>query len=438
MTETPKASSVAITINLITMGLGSGLLTMPWGAAGASVAMALFLLAVVLALNFWTIMIIVRACERWQEFDLGGLFDRLPGKLGPRMGSTVDAIIWVSQFLVLLGYTDVVADSMLKLLPADSAIAGHTTLAVLLGIVVLPLSMLDQRYLAFTSTLSILANVYMVGLIIVYAFVQGDASRVTADSSEYGGSPLCLFGLTKGSITLFSLLMYTIIIQMVIPDMYQELEGRSPEKFRTCLTIAFAVLFFIFAAVMVGGYVAFGPSVESNALNNFGSDFYGDIARVAMVVCLLGCYPLNIKPMLAPCERVQEALGAWWSRRRAAQQGNLQDSLLAPSSSKASGGGCRGSLMPILLIVAAITVCSLWCRDLGPLNAINGAISVVGYVGLAPGVIGLYLVGEIEPQQRLSMLGLMIFSFSIAALGVFITDNDVLSLEAGCMSVWTL
>jgi hypothetical protein len=355
------------------------------------------------------------------------------------MGSTVDAIIWVSQFLVLLGYTDVVADSMLKLLPADSAIAGHTTLAVLLGIFVLPLSMLDQRYLAFTSTLSILANVYMVGLIIVYAFVQGDASRVTADSPENGGSPLCLFGLTKGSITLFSLLMYTIIIQMVIPDMYQELEGRSPEKFRTCLTIAFAVLFFIFAAVMVGGYVAFGPSVESNALNNFGSDFYGDIARVAMVVCLLGCYPLNIKPMLAPCERVQEALGAWWSRRRAAQQGYLQDSLLAPSSSKASlGGGSRGSLMPILLIVAAITVCSLWCRDLGPLNAINGAISVVGYVGLAPGVIGLYLVGEIETQQRLSMLGLMIFSFSIAALGVFVTDNDVLSLEAGCMSVWTL
>ena len=63
--------------------------------------------------------------------------------------------------------------------------------------------------------------------------------------------------------------MYTIIIHMMIPPMYKDLEGRTPEKFRTCLVISFVAIFVILALVMVCGYIAFGPGVASNVLLNF-------------------------------------------------------------------------------------------------------------------------------------------------------------------------
>lgn len=424
----PTASATAITLNLIVMGLGSGLLTMPWGVAGASIVTSLLLLAVVLALNIWTVMILVRASERWKEFDLGALLSQLPGKLGSRLQIMANSIIWASQFLVLLGYTIAVTDSLIALpagmppsCPLASWLSSRRFCACLMGTIVLPLSFLDQKYLASTSTLSIAANTYIVVLVLVYAFTRQHPEPNSTSAQD----SLCMLGLEKGSVTQFSLLMYTIIIQMVVPQMYQELEGRSPEKFRLCLIIAFACLFVIFAVTMVSGYVAFGPQVYSNVMLDLPHDAWGHSARLAMAITLIGCYPLNVKPMTAPF-------------LRAGTRGQGTPLLLEAGAAAASTRPrFLAAFWPTLVIVACVTTLSLWLHDLGPLNAINGSIQVIGYIGVIPGITGLYLLGNDDQKpSNISLYALIAFGVFTSALGIVTTDNNVLALERGCLIFW--
>merc|ERR1740117_1539349 len=52
-------------LRVITCGLGSGILAVPWGAAGASLGVSHLITGVVLIANCWSVMIIVHAVDRW-------------------------------------------------------------------------------------------------------------------------------------------------------------------------------------------------------------------------------------------------------------------------------------------------------------------------------------------------------------------------------------
>eukprot|EP00928_Gymnodinium_smaydae_P001138 TRINITY_DN10413_c0_g1_i1.p1 TRINITY_DN10413_c0_g1~~TRINITY_DN10413_c0_g1_i1.p1 ORF type:complete len:422 (-),score=46.17 TRINITY_DN10413_c0_g1_i1:69-1334(-) len=410
------ASTTAITLNLITMGLGSGLLTMPWGVAGASIVVSLGLLAFILWLNHWTCMLLVRASDQEQAFDLGSMLSRLPSPMGKILQALGDTIIFASQFLVLLGYIIVIVSTVERLAPH----VQRQTSAAILTILLLPLSFLDQKYLACTSTMSIATNIYLICLLIYYAM---DPPNAHAEES------LCVLGFASGSVTMFSLLMYTIIIQMAVPPMYKELEGRTPEKFCACLTRAFVFLFALFAAVMVCGYVAFGTSVSSSVLDSLPNDILGSLARGGMSLCLIGCYPLNLKPMSAP-----------FSRR------TTESTLLEPlhGDVAAEGGvfkrmrACDGSIIASTVIIIGVSISSLWVTDLGPLNAVNGAIQVLGYIGAIPGIIGLYLLEGRSNGRRVALVLLIIFATTLSVLGFVFTDNDASDLNRACMVAWQL
>jgi len=405
---------------------------MPWGVAGASVLNSVILLAIVLALNYWTIVILVYACERWQVFDLGGLLNKLPGRLGPCLQGLVNVIVLFSQLLVLMGYTVVVRDSSYDMLPEQSFLRQKWLLTCLTGFIMIPLSFLDQAYLSFTSTLAILANTYLIVLLLAYMVVPGMQPDVGGDDAV--PEPRCLFGFgansLSGIVCMFSLLMYTIIIQMAIPPMYKELAGRSPRKFERCLFVAFMCLFVIFSIVMACGYFTWGSAVDSNILNSLPKDMWGNAARFGMVLCLVGCYPLNVKPMVAPFAH-EEARD---------ERAEFIESMTAPllqKSGASSTGATRsracGTRLPTCLIVASCTFLSLWATNLGALNAMNGAIQVIGYGGFIPGAAGLYLLGSVTSKEKAALWLLMGFATMMAAVGSIATDNNAEGMITDCI-----
>merc|ERR1719382_2327766 len=89
------------------------------------------------------------------------------------------------------------------------------------SIVVLPLGFLDQRYLNFTSALAVVVNVY---IFIVMALQPGKGQAK-------GQAGICLVGDGRGDISMISVMMMAIVIQMCVLPMYKELEDRSPTKF---------------------------------------------------------------------------------------------------------------------------------------------------------------------------------------------------------------
>merc|ERR1740121_2382761 len=91
-----------------------------------------------------------------------------------------------------------------------------------------------------------------------------------------------------------------MIIQMCVLPMYQELEDRSPERFRRALSIAFAALAFIFGLFACLGYAIFGPDVKPNVLLNLPSSPLADAAQLGVIAVVAAIYPIMLIPMVAP------------------------------------------------------------------------------------------------------------------------------------------
>ena len=152
----------------------------------------------------------------------------------------------------------VVADSVLPMLsggPLDSRVV----LIVLTTAVCLPLCYLDQEYLSFSSWLAIAVNVYLF-VLVGYLSV----------SSPWRGIRPCTFGIGKGIASMFNMLMMAVVMQMLVPPMYETLERRSVARFRVVVFVGFAFLFLLFVSFQSVALYAFGPDVP----RNFHTDIY--------------------------------------------------------------------------------------------------------------------------------------------------------------------
>ncbi|CAL1150576.1 unnamed protein product [Cladocopium goreaui] len=104
------ATGAQLMLNIVVCGLGTGLFTLPWSVAGASCFLGVAIVAFVLALNAWTIFLLVEAAEAYQAFDIGSLLSHLPGQLGHTLLRVVNFTIWVGGFFCLVSYVIVIAD----------------------------------------------------------------------------------------------------------------------------------------------------------------------------------------------------------------------------------------------------------------------------------------------------------------------------------------
>ena len=196
----------------------------------------------------------------------------------------------------------VIADSLQRLLPLERY------LAVLAGAaVVLPLCFMDQQHLAFSSTLSIAANLY-VCCVLVAAFSLGWRGDPKLEDVE----DCCLLGFGRGDLAMVSVLMQAAVVQMCILPMYEQMDHRSPRRFAACLGISFGFVALLFIGFSGIAYIAIGPKVSSNVLLDLPHGPFGSFARVVMAFAVIGVYPILTSSMVAPI-RHQES-GPWQPR----------------------------------------------------------------------------------------------------------------------------
>lgn len=400
-----KASSLHITFNLIACGLGIGVFTLPWSTAGASILPAVLIVTSVLALNAWTISILVEAAERHQTFDLGSLLAKLPGRIGTAAQYTCNGMLLFTLFLALIGYIIVIVDSLEASTPStpfgDIHVPMRSVLVTLAAVCVLPLCFLDQRRLAFTSILAVAANAG------IFAFMMG-----TFAVEEMNGSrpPVCYFAMAPGSIAMVSATMQVVVIQMCVLPMYSELEDRSPAKFNRIVCVSFTVLLVICVGFAVAGYATFGTGVSSNVLRDFPATHWGHSSRLAAVVAVSGVFPIILGSMVAP----------------------MAGSEMLRSFSAMSKDTMTGFVT--CLTVMAVMVAALFIHDLGFLNVLSGAISLGAFVALVPSLIGLYLLGpkSSNPFWRATMYTLLVVGLVMSVLGVVMSDNYASNLQSAC------
>jgi len=445
-----RISASTLTINLVTATLGTGILSLPWATAGASLLLGALITCLVMALNFWTDMILIEAAHRVKVYDLGGLLGRLPGRWNRLARGMCDLTIWVSVFLCLVGYLIVVASSLKLLLPEL-----HRTYRVIIGgFIALPLSYLDQSRLAFSSTLSIAANIYVFGLLLLSP--AGRSAEVAQPQATTEG--LCIFGMGHGSITMISALMQAAIVQMCVLPMYEQLEHRSPRRFAVCASSGFGSVTVLFVCFSSLGYLHYGAGVSSNILENLPQGLLGDIAKIAMAIAVLGVYPIILSSMIAPIQH---------SENRAARQARdlmIPSPLPSPGSpgmsppsspqpfytdiasppgsprnaeslediqNASTSQRCRQMIRSIRLshVATFCVVClsmvgaTIW-DSLGFVNVVNGALQVAALIALVPSAVGYFLLGRRSCLWRGTMIALLISGLVASALGFKYTSND--------------
>eukprot|EP00747_Dinoflagellata_sp_TGD_P168737 gnl/TRDRNA2_/TRDRNA2_195847_c0_seq1.p1 gnl/TRDRNA2_/TRDRNA2_195847_c0~~gnl/TRDRNA2_/TRDRNA2_195847_c0_seq1.p1 ORF type:complete len:427 (-),score=84.00 gnl/TRDRNA2_/TRDRNA2_195847_c0_seq1:103-1383(-) len=391
-----KATEMNITMNLITAGLGTGIFTLPWSTAGASIVPAIAITGAVLLLNAWTISIIIEAGERHQVFDLGALLRKLPDPMGQIAHVACNAMVWFSSFLCLVSYIIVITDGLREFS------TNRPLLVVLSSLLVLPLCFLDQRRLSMTSIMCVAANVNIF-MLIGYLFVD-----MKVEGTKPAGT--CYFGLSTGSISMVSAMMQTVIIQTNVLPMYSELKDRTPDKFNRAVAMAFVSLMILCTAFSVYGYLTFGPTVNSNIVENLPNTPWGRFSQLSAAAAVAAVFPIIMGPMIAPI-RNSKALS------------NMNGSEWVAS-------------ITIIVISAAVLVTALFIKDLGILNEVNGAMSCGAFVSMGPSLVGLYLMGPKydTPKWRVIMTALAAGGLTCSVVGLLKTDNYASDLTSAC--VW--
>lgn len=403
-----KVTRRQLIMNLICGGLGTGMFSLPSSTAGSSLLPAFAMLAFMVFLNAWTIMILVEAAEQHQVFDIGALVGLMPQKalggrlrLGALAQAFVNAMVVVVCMISLISYLIVINDSVQTFGRSSTSTShGRVPIVTLAAIAMVPLCFLEQRYLSWSSAIALVVNIY---ILCVMFFLFGKVSlhnELPQDS--------CLLGAGRGIISMLAVLGQCFVVQMCVLPMYEELEDRSPRKFKQCLWTAFAVLAFIFGIFALLGYVTFGPSVQGNALQNLPGDAtYALIAQVGTILVVSALYPIMVIPMVAPVRNMAKGYSA--NRRKLLVAG------------------------VVLLIVLTSYVFAIVMSDLLVVNVIGGALCVGVFASFGPGLVGLYVLRKEGSSCKVLMVALIVFGILNAVAGVIFPHNYAEELTAHCV-----
>lgn len=367
-----SATFTTTVVNLVTATLGCGILSLPWASQGSSAVLVVAVTAAVLSFNVWAAGFLVDAAARTGVSDLGALMGKC---LGRNAEWLCNAAIWLCMFPGLVAYLIVIAGGVARLVDASGFGNGEILLQVgglpraaflvLISVALSPLCFLPPSRLAFTSSLAVIANLYLFSVIAV--------DGVKAPKST------CMVGVGPGVMSLASNLNTAVAIHMCFLPLYADMAKPSPVVFRSALNVSFLIVGLLMVAFSVLAGVAYGPATRSNILLNLHG-LPGAVAQMGMVAVMMCVYPLMLMPMVAPLSR--------------------------------RGWGTAA-------VLAAGCATATFVDDLGVLNVYNGALFCFCFATMAP-----VLVGFSDPKQsRVKLVGVLILGTGVSVFGFVQPSN---------------
>ena len=177
--------------------------------------------------------------------------------------------------------------------------------------------------------------------------------------------------------------------------MFESMEHRSAERFKSAVDRSFMLVFVLFSAFVTAADFAFGAAnMKNNIMNNLPHDWLSSIAQLGMLVCISAAYPLMVAPMVAPIKRMVANKDLW------------------------------GAVTSVFIVVVVLLT-GILLTGLGKVNIYNGVVSVVTCGSVAPAVVGLYAFERRGASHKFRMYGLIVFGVVIGGLCSVYTDNYV-------------
>lgn len=414
------ASDSETLANMVNLYLGVGILSLPWSFAGASMLGGVIVIGIGVAWSAATNVIMIRLAERTHQFTLNHILAALPGGWFWEPVGTI--VLFFMNFLCLVGYLVVFADNFEKVV-IEAMLgyegSGNTRfLLIALGcVLVFPLCLLDQSRLAFTSTISVVANWFICIVMIKQAFVADELSTV------------CVAGWGVGELTMISVVMMAAAFQQCILPVYEEMENRQLSSFISVQIRAMAIAFVLLSVVSVAGYLLYGSAIASNVLMELPPTFANVAAQASIIPVVVGIYPLLQYPISVAFRDILFPV-----KGRSGQEQLLTENGQGSPSALKNGDGAILMFLRIGVIVASGLVAGTGV-DLGPINNVSGILSLGWFTVAMPGLAYYHLL-QLDGESSVLLWIHLSVGAILTVLACFYTGNQVESLDKHCILWW--
>ncbi|RNF00049.1 putative amino acid transporter [Trypanosoma conorhini] len=277
----PHGGALSGMLNLASVTLGAGIISLPSAFNTSGMVMAMVYLVAVTVLTVFSINLLVRASERtgYRSFE-----SLARGLLGRGADIAVALLLWILCFGGAIGYVVAVGDVLRPILAHKGVPAYLQTdsgrRVIMSGIwmlfmfpLVLPKHVNSLRY---ASAIGVLFIVFFVGCVVVHS-----AQKIAADG--HVRSDLVMFRPGNSAVSGLALFMFAYLCQVNCFKIFYEMRRRSVARMTRDATASCGICCVLYFLIGFFGYAEFGPEVSGSILK-----YFNPYKAPVFFVCFIG------------------------------------------------------------------------------------------------------------------------------------------------------
>jgi len=374
-----KSSLLGTTGNLVNAIVGAGIVGIAYAVREAGLVAGTFMVVLCAVLTEKSLRLLIETAKHVDVPSYEMLMEAAFGSVG---FYAVSVCMFIMSYGAMVSYLIVVKDTLPVILgfDPDDELMKRSVLTVSSMVIMFPLScQRDVANLAKTSTLSVIFDIIMVFIVVIFAPAStsisnaGSLQNIISESTIY---PRTFFvGL--------GVLSFAFVCQHSAFIIAGSLKNPTKQRWGTVTKCAMIICGILATSIGVIGYIAFGNDTTGNILNNFETVQDLQTRRAANIARALLCTTMFfVYPLESFVSRHVTVVTLFQGRR--AHEGD-DHSVLARWDRRM---GLTMSLYLLALVPALIF------PDVGVVLSVTGAVggSALSYIG--PGMVYLGIHGD--------------------------------------------
>lgn len=290
--------------NLTTSIIGAGIMALPATMKVLGLILGIVLIFLMGILSEISVELLVRFSVQCKASSYGEVVQTAlgrPAKIVSEICIIVNNAGVLVVYLIIMG--DVMSGSIRHMGVFDQWLGhgfwDHRKLLILVVVVIFlaPLCSLDKiDSLSLTSAASVALAVVFVLVAFVVAFIKLVEGKIEAPrlAPDFGSKQAIL-----DLLVVIPIMTNAYVCHFNVQPIYNELEGRSPQKMYKVGRITTVLCVLVYASTAIAGYLLFGKDTESDVLTNFDKDLgihystaLNYIVRVGYILHLILVFPV--------------------------------------------------------------------------------------------------------------------------------------------------
>jgi sodium-coupled neutral amino acid transporter 11 len=396
-----KSNITGACSNLVNSIVGAGIIGIPYALKESGLVSGIILLVAVGYFTNKSLQMIVDLATSSRQLKGKGVWtynDLMELPYGRSGKNFVLISMFITAYGAMVAYLLIIKDTLPVILglvnDADETVGGFVERELVMIItslfVCVPLSMQrDFSSLAFTSSVSVFADILLVIFVAIFAPI-GESVQNAGGLGAVISSSIINSGFFIG----FGVLTVAMCCQHSAFIVASSLNNPNPKRWSIVTSISLTLSVICCLVLGVSGYLGFLEDTSGDVLNNFGVGKQANIARGLLALTMFFTYPMEA--FVARHVLVELIWGGDMNGYtiHSVIDEETGEEIITQKKSKCFCGILNRRHQVTLLIYILTLIPALIVEDLGPVLSITGAIGGCSLAYIGPGLAYLGIYGD--------------------------------------------